>query len=437
MFRTSVSICLSGLVVAMATCISAPASAHGLTERVSVTTRGAQANSYSSAGAKISADGRFVVFSSHASNLVPGDTNGWDDVFVRDRVTDTTQLVSIGPGDIQGNQDSGSYYGGVSADGRYVAFTSRASNLVSSDTNESLDAFVRDRQSRTTVRVSLGHGGAQGDRDSYVGSISADGRYVAFFSGASNLVPGDTNRVFDVFVRNRVSGTTERVSMRTDGRQGNGDSFDPALSADGRFVAFSSDASNLVPGDTNDTTDIFVHDRRTGTTELVSRGPGGRSGNAHSNESSISADGRFIAFTSAATNLVPADTNDTFDIFVRDRKLDTTARASVRTGGSQSNGTAFDPAISADGRFVTFTADASNLISGDTNNVPDVFVRDRKIGTTRRVSISTRGVQGYDLSFDSAVSADGHCVAFYSGADNFVPQDTNGVGDIFVRILSP
>jgi len=288
------------------------------TDRVSVDSSGVQEND-SSWGASISADGRFVAFESDASNLVPGDTNGCEDIFVHDRQTGATERVSVDSSGVQGYELSES--ASISADGSYVAFESDASNLVPGDTNGREDIFVHDRQTGATERVSIASSGAQGNSGSYDPSISADGRLVAFYSYASYLVPGDTNGCHDVFVHDRQTGATERVSVDSSGVQGNGSSYSPSISADGRFVAFISGASNLVPWDTNGLDDIFVHDRQTGATERVSVDSIGVQGNDYSWAQAISADGRYVAFESGATNLVPGDTNGTIDIFVRDRTL--------------------------------------------------------------------------------------------------------------------
>ena len=269
------------------------------------------------------------------------------------------------------------------------------------DTNDTQDVFVRNRQTGTTRRVSLGPGGAQGDSSSSKSALSADGRFVAFTSNARNLVPGDTNDTQDVFVRNRQTGMTRRVSLGPGGGQGNGSSGGSALSADGRFVAFQSDASNLVPGDTNGAADVFVRDRQTGTTRRVSLGPGGAQagGDNCCSPVALSADGRFIAFESKAANLVPGDTNLAADVFVRDRQTGMTRRVSPGPGGGQGDGSSAQPALSADGRFVAFYSEAANLVPGDTNGAADVFVRDRQIGTTRRVSLGPGGAQGDGGSF--------------------------------------
>src|SRR6266567_3491186 len=247
---------------------------------------------------------------------------------------------------------------------------------------------------QTTVRVSVASDGTEGNDVSMGSALSADGRFVAFDSAATDLVAGDTNRVSDVFVHDRQTGTTERVSVASDGAQGNGSSgllsfaFPPALSADGRFVAFVSFATNLVASDTNGATDVFVHDRQTGITERVSVASDGTEGNAASAGAALSADGRFVAFHSTATNLVAGDTNGKTDVFIHDRQTGITERVSVASGGTEGNGFSAEPALSADGRFVAFHNTATNLVAGDTNGKTDVFVHDRQTGTTERVSVA-------------------------------------------------
>jgi Tol biopolymer transport system component len=257
-----------------------------------------------------------------------------------------------------------------------VAFNSDASNIVPGDTNNSFDIFVRDRLTNTTTNVSVDSAGNQGDGQSFTPSISADGRFVAFISNASNLVPGDTNRYTDIFVRDTLTNTTTRVSLDSAGNQGNYHSYNPSISADGRFVAFSSVASNIVPGDTNNSFDIFVRDRLTNTTTGVSVDSAGNQGNLQSGSPSISADGRFVAFTTNASNLVPGDTNINRDIFVRDTLTNTTTLVSLDSAGNQGNSYSIFPSISADGRFVAFYSKSSNIVPGDTNNTDDIFVVD-------------------------------------------------------------
>ncbi len=406
------------------------------TERVSVASDGSQANGSSpwEDGVAISADGRYVAFASGASNLVPGDTNRKQDIFVYDRQTHTIERVSVASDGSQGNNHSGSP--AISADGHYVAFTSHANNLVSGDTNNVSDVFVYDRQTHTTERISVASDGSQANGYSRAPSISADGRYVAFESGASNLVPGDANNHQDIFVRDRQNHSTER-DIRVDETppwQPSGGSVTPSISADGRYVAFSSYASNLVPGDTNNAADIFVYDRQTHTTERVSVASDGSQANRASHWPAISADGRYVAFISQASNLVPGDTNDKYDVFVYDRQTHTTERVSIASDGTQANGPAshHPPAISADGRYVAFGSAASNLVPGDTNNAEDIFVYDRQTHTIERVSVAFNGVQANRGSRQPAISADGRYVAFASSASNLVPGDTNNAADIFV-----
>src|SRR5204863_349490 len=228
----------------------------------------------------------------------------------------------------------------------------------------------RSAGAQTTERVSVASDGTTEGNDASLGSaLSADGRFVAFDSAATDLVAGDTNGVADVLVHDRQTGTTERVSVASGGgTQGNGNSGGffsfPALSADGRLVAFQSDATNLVAGDTNGTTDVFVHDRQTGTTERVSVASGGTEGNGFSAGLALSADGRFVAFHSTATNLVAGDTNGKTDVFVHDRQTGTTERVSVDSDGTQGNGPSAGAALSADGGLVAFHGTATNLVAG-------------------------------------------------------------------------
>ena len=221
---------------------------------------------------------------------------------------------------------------------------------------------------QVTHRVSVDSAGAEGSGASYHASISADGRYVAFTSEDGQLVPGDTNGHGDVFVRDRLLGTTERVSVDSAGVQGDGESRSPRLSASGRYVVFESWANNLVGASTPGTWDVFLHDRRHGTTELVSLDSNGTPANVNCFDPSISADGRTVAFWSSSANLVPGDTNGWPDVFVRDRQLGVTERVSLDSAGAQGNRDSWYASISADGRYVAFFATATNLVPGDTND---------------------------------------------------------------------
>ena len=407
----------------------------GNTTRVSVASDGTQANDHS-VNPSMSADGRYVAFESKASNLVSGDTNGEQDIFVHDRQTGQTTRVSVASDGTQAR--SGTIYGSlspsISADGRYVAFHSYADNLVSGDTNLSPDVFVHDRQTGQTTRVSVASDGTQANNVSARPSISADGRYVAFISYADNLVSGDTGYV-DVFVHDRQTGQTTRVSVATGGGQANGNSYGPSISADGRYVAFESDATNLVSGDTNFSTDVFVHDRQTGQTTRVSVASDGTQANGPSGKPSISADGRYVAFMSSADNLVSMPGPPT-RIYVHDRQTGQTTLVSVASDGTPANSSAFYPSISPDGRYVAFRSNASNLVSGDTNGTWDVFVHDRQTRQTIRVSVASDGTQAngvLTISSKPSISYGGRHVAFESDATNLVSGDTNFSPDVFVH----
>jgi Tol biopolymer transport system component len=406
-----------------------------VTERVNVGPNGSQSNGVGDlpqAGSFVSTDGRYVAFSSTGSNLVPGDTNGASDIFVRDRQTETVERVSVDSAGGQANGGWNGLYGlTMSPDGRFVAFYCEANNLVPGDTNGVADIILRDRVAGITERISVDSGGVQANGWNAYPSLSADGRFVAFQSDATNLVPGDTNAVSDIYVRDRALGITERISVAPGGAQANGESAQASISADGRFVAFYGNASNLVTGDTNGTWDVFVRDRLNGTTNLVSVPIGSAQFNMMSWGGTISSDGRYVAFVSAASNLVAGDTNGVWDVFVRDLQSGTTERVSVGPGGVQANGTSYPPFISADGRYVAFTSGATNIVPGIT--VGGIFVRDRRAGTTEYASASTNGVQPNGTCICPSISAGGRYVAFRGDASNLVPNDTNFVTDIFLH----
>lgn len=415
----------------------------GITERVSVATDGTQGNEVSWWSA-VSADGRFVAFHSEASNLVEADTNAVQDVFVRDHLTGETIRVSLASDGTQGNFESG--FPDISADGRYIAFRSYASNLVDGDTNGVEDIFVHDMLTGVTTRVSVASSGTQADNWSDYPSISADGRYVAFQSWASNLVVADDNEVEDIFVHDNLTGETTLVSVASDGNQGNQYSDQASISPDGLFVAFRSYASNLVPGDTNNVCDtdqdgtyddncqdIFLHQRLTGETTRVSLASDGTQGDNWSGWPSVSENGRFVVFKSWASNLVETDTNGWSDIFLHATSTGETTRISVASDGIQANNYSDFPSISSDGRDVAFESCASNLVEGDTNARFDIFVRDRFTRRTIRVSIASDGTQAEGDSSRAYISANGRFVAFDSYANNLVSGDSNGFMDVFMR----
>lgn len=409
------------------------------TERVSVSSQGAEGDQLSLEAA-VSEDGRYVAFSSDAT-LVANDTNGRD-ILVHDRLTAVTAMADISSAGAQSNRAA--FYPDISGDGRYVAFSSDATNLVPADANDSDDVFVRDRQTGATERSSVAINGGDGDADSITPAISANGRYVVFTSRASNLVANDANNDWDVFLRDRVAGTTELVSLSSDEVPGNFSSGwlgagRARISADGRYVVFGSFATNLVPNDTNGMDDIFLRDRIAGTTERVSAGTNGEQGNGHSTYPDVSDDGRYVVFQSGANTLGPNDGNGASDVFLRDRQAGTLTRASVGPGGIEANGGSQFPRISAGGRTAAFESSASNLVSDDANGKDDIFLRDRLAGTTERVSLASNGTEGNGHSTNAAINGDGTVVVYQSDAANLVAGDANGATDVFAwgKLLPP
>lgn len=450
----------------------------------------------------ISADGPWVAFATDASNAVPGDTNGVDDVFVRDMNGTNTVRISLSTGGAQGNDDSNSP--AISSDGRFVAFVSQADNLLGTcgefpcDINSGADVFVRDRDNDgdglfdedgavTTRIVSVDDNGEAAFGTNNDPAISADGRFVAFVSNSSggDLDPANLNDNRDVFVRDRdtdVDGIYDEPGLvdtqlvsRSGGSEGNRDSLDPTISANGQLIAFSSTATNLdsVTTDTNGVSDIYLRDRAAPSTTRVSLSTTEGQANGGSVQPSIDAFGRYVAFASDATNMLTTpDANGTVtDVFVRDRDADldgifgepgagsSTGLASVASNGVQGNGRSFDPDITADGRYIAFVSSASNLRRGDTNRAQDIYVRDQLVvkqngvpGRTNRVSVSSEGDETppRSISNDPVVSDSGQFVAFVSNATNLLDPkdnnddnicdtgcDANASADVFVRDRQP
>ena len=323
---------------------------------------------------------------------------------------------------------------GISSTGRYISFESEDDGLVDGDTR-ARDIFVRDVSGGTTEIISLDSNGDEpADGASFQSSISSDGRYVAFSSTSTALVPNDTNATYDIFVRDRQNDTLTRVSVDSMGNEGNGSSQEPHISDDGRYIAFLSAASNLVAGDTNALFDIFLHDTQLDQTSRVSVDSDGNEANGSNVRLSLSSNGRYVAFQSNASNLVAADTNAFGDVFVHDTQSGDTIRVSVDSNGIEGNGHSGNLVeISADGRYVVFSSDASNLVASDSNGVRDIFVHDTVNDTTERVSISSDADQANDDSFAPDISADGRYVVFASSASNLVEGDTNSADDIFVH----
>lgn len=430
--------CLLGVVLAPAVgadLVRAEGQAASVT-RVSVDVHGGDPDG-DSLEPSMSAGGRYIAFTSVAPDLVAGDANDTYDVFVRDTEAGTISRMSV---DADGDDaDGASSVGSISDDGRYIAFTSIASDLAPGDGNAERDVYLRDVVARVTTRVSVDAGGGDTNGGSYAPAISSTGRDIAFVSDASDLVPGDANQRFDVFVRDVVAGVTARVSVDGAGGDANGASFNPSISADGRYVAFWSKASDLVVDDRNGRPDAFVRDVATRRTTRVSVDTAGGDGDGHSYGAAISATGRYVAFSSDSSDLVEDDGNGFFDVFVRDMRTGRTTRVSVDAAGGDSNGTsrvAFIQSVSANGRFVAFDSQASDLVAGDDNGNLDAFVRDLLTGTTARVSVDTTGDDPDGASFLPRISATGLEVAFHSTAPDLVVGDGNGLSDVFIRTAS-
>jgi Tol biopolymer transport system component len=444
----------ASLLATTALLLAAPALAGGDgTQRLSVGTAAQQGDGSSIRGG-LSADARHVAFTSAATNLVPGsDANGaLRDILLLDRLDGTIDRVSVSSSEVQANGASDDSF--ISRNGRYVAFASDATNLVPGDTNGLLHIFLRDVQAGTTSRVSVGPGGQQVERIpdrpapvTFAGGLSGNGRFAVFSSSAESLVAGDTNTASDVFVHDRVLQETARASVGKDGTQANGRSFTAFVTAgtgtanrssflpgvisnDGRFVAFHSAATNLVPGDANGVFDAFIRDREEGTTSLVSIAEDGKRGNGSSTGPFVSDDGRIVAFTSNATNLVPGDTNGALDVFVRDRQEGTTTRVSRAADGGQTNGFSIVVTMSPNGRYVVYWSAATNVAPEDTNGFTDVFVHDRETGETQR--LEGAGGEQPNRASNFPATPGGSLILFSSDASNLVPGDTNGATDVFL-----
>jgi hypothetical protein len=418
----------------------------GQTVLVSMATTALGANN-SSINPVISGDGRYVAFESFATNLVAlGDSNGSaSDLFLRDVVAGTTTLISRSVL-LAATGNLSSFGPSISNDGRFVAFESQASDLVpiGVDNNGSFrDVFVWDRLSGQNTLLSTAVGtNTSGSRESFDPRISDNGQWVAFVSDASNLVANDQNgQVLDVFARPTVGGATVLISVNRSGVSGNNSSQAPSISDDGRFVAFTSNANDLVGFiDINSLQDVYLRDRLAGTTLLASIATNGQSGNSASASPMVSGNGRFVAFTSAATNLIPVDINSAQDVFVRDTGTSATLLVSTPVSGNfGANNNSFTPVISDDGRYVAFASTASNLVTNDINfGTQDVFRRDLVANTTLLVSLNAAGTgSGNSGSLGPAISGNGQGIAFQSTAADLVFNDTNQfVPDVFALTSS-
>ena len=392
----------------------------------------------------ISLDGRYVSFHSKATNLVGGDTNSFQDIFRHDTGSGETVRVSVSSSEqqVSGDENTFQVSSSISGSGALVAFDSSANGLSSKDAaDDGMDVFLRNVSSGKTLLMNVSSSGKHTPYASAESpAISDNGKRIAFGVGGVGSVDSGC------YVRDRSTNTTKYVSRSTSGRRAKEYCYDLSISPDGRYVGFASDATNLVNGDTNGARDIFLHDISSGKTLRVNvssngtqaaRNPDHEFG-TFSDAPDVSEGGRYVAFDSDAENLVPNDTNDVTDIFVRDLQSKTTERISLGTGGAQGDASSFRPSISNDGRFVAFTSEATNLVVGDTNGENDVFVWDRVTRTITRLSETADGEQGDRISADPNISGDGSWVVFYSDATNLVPDDTNGKGDVFIkRVQAP
>lgn len=417
---------------ALAAGLTAPASAQHGPAVISLTHQSAfsAGNSFTPS---ISGDGRLMAFTSQAFDLVPDDTDVLDDVFVRDRLTGTLVCISRAPDGSLANGPSGQP--AISANGRFVVFASEASNLVPGDTNGFSDIFAYDLRGGTLERVNVASDGTQADLPCFQPTVSADGRMVAFESYSTSLAQPTHPGVSEIFVRDRLLGQTFIASAPPDGSTANGSSGSPHLSLDGRRVTFESWADNLGPGDLHFGVDVWLTDLETGKVVLVSSPPGGGQAQGSSYNPRLNGDGSLVVFDTGAKNLVEGDTNNAGDVVLADVAAGTFELISVSSTGGQGNTHSGSPSVTGNGRFVTFSSYAATLVPGDTNGVADVFVRDRWTGETVLLSSSVSGALGDGQSAVPTIAATCNLVIFESWAGNLVPGDHNEAGDIFVRNL--
>lgn len=405
-----------------------------VTQRLSTDVAGGE-GAGDSLGPRLSGSGKVLAFSSFAEDLVPGDNNEEQDVFARNMPTGkkpagATERLSVFAADQEadGNCDVGY----ITPNARFVTFASVAESLAVADPNGTLqDVFLRDRKLRDTLLLSQSTDGAASDGLSQGAHVSDNGRLAVFRSAGTTLVAGDGNAVDDIFLRDVKLGTTRRVSVAADGTEANGSSIDPQISGNGRIAVFTSQANNLVAGDGNGVLDIFAVDLKTNVVQRMSVASNGGAANAASGQPSVSANGRYVAFASGANNLVVGDSNGQSDVFVHDRQTLVTQRVSVSSEGTQANAASVRPHLSANGRLVLFVSNANNLVAGDTNNQSDVFVHDRTTGVTVRVSVASDGQEGNALSSVARISPDGRYAVYNSFASNFAADDTNGAVDVY------
>ncbi len=413
--------------------LTLPVAAQATNHGVSVSSAGDFGNN-SSFIHRLSEEGRYVVFESFADNLVPGDSNGTSDVFLHDLELGTTELVSRAlPGSAAASGNGLSLAPDLSADAQLVVWASAADDLVPADTNGSWDIFLWDRVAGTTERLSLTSGGAQASGTSTGPRISRDGRFVVFESDGA-LVAADTNGLQDVYRLDRQTASLELVSTSPTGSQGNGRSHQGDISDDGRWVTFTSDADNLIAGNTNPLPDVLAKDMQTGALVLVSASTSGSQGNHISQLPTISGDGTTVAFSSRASNLVSPDTNGNYDVYAKDLTTGVIERLNVTPTGGEANGFARSRmTLSRNGQLVIFAAVSSNLVAGDNNGAQDIFLRNRQTQWTERVNLDPTSAGLLEDSFVPSMTDDGRIISFASSATTVVPGDTLDQRQIYAR----
>lgn len=434
-FRTGVA--LVALFAALVwVVVGASAAPPNAVQRVNVAYDGGLANGEGQGGLACSADGRYVAFASSAGNIIEGDTNGRYDIFFRDMESQETTLVNVttdGGFAAQGATNSVQ----ITPDGRYVLFTSDASNLVPGDTNGYGDVFVRDMVSQETTRVNIAVDGTQANYyPNGDGSISDDGRYVVFGSSASSLFPGDVNGRQDCIVKDMQTGAVTNISYAHDGGLGNGHSFYPIISGDGTKVAFVSYATNMVPGDVRTEANLFIRDLGTGSIERVdATTAGGESATeVDINYCDLDYTGRRVVFGSRQTDIVDVPVGVLSQVYLRDTESDETTVVARTVDANVSNGQCYAPTITSDGRWVSFVGAATNLVADDTNGTYDVFLRDMDSDTIERLNYNENDEQLNGGTYEQRLSDDATTIIFNSWATNIVaPFSPGGRGHIYSR----
>ena len=402
---------------------------HGPVELISHDLNGSHANLNSTSPA-ISTHGRYTAFISFASDIVIGDTNGASDAFLWDARNSRNWLVTKGFDDAPANGNTSAP--AIGASGRWVVYSSNATNLVRGDTNNAADIFVTDMRRGKTKLISASPAGAPANGPSLVPAITGDGRYITYASDASNLVTDDPNgHERDVFRFDTDTGTTILISRSASGGGADDASYSSAISADGNVVTFQSDATNLVSGDTNGASDVFAYDVTAASTSVVSADVSGASADGASFQPFISADGRYVSFTSAASDLVPDDANADWDGFLRDRTTGTTRALSVTPDGQPADGRSQFAVVSQDGAWATFLSNASDLGLPARDGVSQVYLQNLATGALTLVSVGLRGKPGNHDSDSTSITGDGRHVAFSSAAGNLTDIEYRHGGDVF------